>query len=193
MPTSLRCPTCGREYNASPTEPWRCSCGKPLELAERPLPAGSPPNSAEIDTRRGLWTFDEFLPIGREVTLGEGWTPLVNAPDWDCAFKLEYVFPTGSFKDRGAATLLSRAVEIGVERVVEDSSGNAGAAVATYAARAGIGAEIYVPADVKDSKLRAISQSGADVVRVEGLGFLVCHQNGLSGVMRGVRKRRAAR
>jgi len=167
-PPSLRCPACGREYDAGPTEPWRCSCGGPLEFAERPLPEGEPPDPARVDTRKGLWTFEEFLPVGREVTLGEGWTPLVDAPEWECEFKLEYVFPTGSFKDRGAATLLSRAVEIGVERVVEDSSGNAGAAIATYAARAGTEAEIYVPAGVKESKLRAISRGGADVVRVEG-------------------------
>jgi threonine synthase len=100
------------------------------------------------------------------VTLGEGWTPLIDTPDFDCEFKLEYVFPTGIFKDRGAATTLSRAVEFGDERVVEDPSGNAGAAIATYAAHAGIDAEIYVPAEVKDSKLRAIRQASASVVRV---------------------------
>jgi threonine synthase len=95
-------------------------------------------------------------------------TPLEDAPAWDAQFKLEYVFPTGSFKDRGATATLSRALELGVDRVVEDSSGNAGAAIATYAARAGIDAEIYVPASVKQSKLRAIEAAGATPVRVEG-------------------------
>ncbi|MFB6129514.1 MAG: pyridoxal-phosphate dependent enzyme, partial [Salinigranum sp.] len=71
-------------------------------------------------------------------------------------------------KDRGATTTLSRAVELGVETVLEDSSGNAGAAVATYAARAGIDAEIYVPASAKPSKLRAIERAGARPVRIEG-------------------------
>jgi threonine synthase len=123
------------------------------------------------------------------VTLGEGMTPLVDADrstptggasgsgeasadsgtaPWDASFKLEYAFPTGSFKDRGATATLTRARELGVERVVEDSSGNAGAAIATYAARAGIAADIYVPAGVKESKLRAIRRAGADPVRVEG-------------------------
>ncbi|WP_049984447.1 pyridoxal-phosphate dependent enzyme [Halorubrum sp. BV1] len=132
------------------------------------------------------------------VTLGEGMTPLVDADGpavtgeggdatvaaasdrdgtapsatdprpWNAAFKLEYVFPTGSFKDRGATATLTRARELGVDRVVEDSSGNAGAAIATYAARAGVAAEIYVPADVKDAKLRAIRRAGAEPVRVEG-------------------------
>ena len=160
----LRCPECGRGY----ADRWRCECGAPLRFADRPLPATDTPTDAGIDARDGLWTFDAFLPVERHVTLGEGFTPLVDAPDWDAAFKLEYVFPTGSFKDRGATTTLSRAVEVGADRVVEDSSGNAGAAIATYAARAGLPAEIYVPAAIEESKLSAIRRAGADVVRVEG-------------------------
>ncbi|MFC4358194.1 pyridoxal-phosphate dependent enzyme [Halobium salinum] len=173
MPASLVCPDCGATYD----DRWRCSCGAPLEFADPPRPAptgeeGSASAPGPFDARAGLWSFDAFLPVGADpadrVTLGEGLTPLVDAPDWDATFKLEYVFPTGSFKDRGATTTLTRASELGVERVVEDSSGNAGAAVATYAARAGIDAEIYVPAGVKDSKLRAIERAGATPVRVEG-------------------------
>jgi len=162
---SLRCSACSAVYG----DRWRCECGAPLVFAERPLPSR---DEVDIDPRDGLWAFSEFLPVGENpatrVTLGEGYTPLVDAPAWDAAFKLEYVFPTGSFKDRGATTTLTRAMELGVERVVEDSSGNAGAAIATYAARAGIDAEIYVPATVKESKVNAIRRAGADVVRVEG-------------------------
>ncbi len=161
---SLRCPECGQSYE----DRWRCRCGEPLRFAERDLPSTSDPTEANIDARDGLWTFSEFLPVEHRVTLGEGYTPLVEAPTWDATFKLEYVFPTGSFKDRGATTIVSRAVDVGAERIVDDSSGNAGAAIATYAARAGLSAEIYVPADVKESKLRAIRRSGADIVRVEG-------------------------
>jgi threonine synthase len=161
---SLRCPACGETYE----DRWRCRCGEPLRFEERPLPSVSDPAEGDIDPREGLWTFSEFLPVDRHVSLGEGYTPLVDAPAWDASFKLEYVFPTGSFKDRGATTILSRAVEVGAERVIDDSSGNAGAAIATYAARADIPAKIYVPADVKEAKLRAIHRSGADVVRVEG-------------------------
>ncbi|WP_380680954.1 threonine synthase [Salinigranum sp. GCM10025319] len=164
MPASLSCPSCGSTF----ADRWRCSCGAPLKFAERPLPDGPTPDPAELDRDRGLWTFDDFLPVSREVTLGEGWTPLVSTHAWNATFKLEYVFPTGSFKDRGAATTLSRAVELGVDTVVEDSSGNAGAAIATYAARAGVDARIYVPAGVKASKLRAIERAGATPVRVEG-------------------------
>jgi threonine synthase len=160
----LACPDCGRDY----ADRWRCECGQPLEFATRPLPDGPAPDAGELDSRRGLWAFEEFLPTDARVTLGEGTTPLVDAPAWDADFKLEYVFPTGSFKDRGATATLSRAVELGVDRVVEDSSGNAGAAIATYAARAGIDAEIYVPASAKESKLRAIERAGATTVGVEG-------------------------
>jgi threonine synthase len=164
-PPDLFCPDCGATYPAGPDEPWRCSCGHPLELAWEPDLPADPPTP---DRDRGLWALPGTVPVARAVTLGEGWTPLVDAPAFDAAFKLEYVFPTGSFKDRGAATTLSRAASLGVERVVEDSSGNAGAAVATYAARAGIDAEIFVPAGVKPAKRAAIERAGATPVPVEG-------------------------
>ena len=179
MPTDLRCPACGNTY----TDRWRCECGHPLDFAAQRLPDGPAPAFADLDTRDGLWAFADFLPIGREVSLGEGWTPVVDseerrssgsrpsdddAPEWNATFKLEYVSPTGSFKDRGAATTVSRAIECGAERVIEDSSGNAGTAIATYAARAGLDATIYVPVDAKERKLRAIERTGADVVRIEG-------------------------
>ncbi|WP_339102415.1 pyridoxal-phosphate dependent enzyme [Haloterrigena salinisoli] len=168
MASDLICPNCETVYEAGPTEPWRCACGHALEFTERPHPQGDPLPLQNLDTTEGLWTFFEFLPIEKHVTFHEGFTPLVDAPDWDAQFKLEYVFPTGSFKDRGATTTLSRAVELGVEKVIEDSSGNAGAAIATYAARAGLEADIYVPADVKQSKLMAIQRADARPVRIEG-------------------------
>lgn len=158
----LRCAECSRTYG----DRWRCKCGGPLDFADPPLPDGPPPDP--IDAHEGLWAFAEFLPVGHEVSLGEGFTPLVDAPSWNCEFKLEYVSPTGSFKDRGATVTLSRAADLGVERILEDTSGNAGAAIATYAARAGIDARIYVPADVTESKLQAIRRTGSEVVRVEG-------------------------
>ena len=190
-PRSLRCPDCG----ATVSDRWRCACGAPLSFADPPIPDGDAPTLVAVDpdttavsdprnARNGLWAFESLLAVGDDptdrVTLGEGLTPLVDADagvtgddpgdagDWDAEFKLEYVFPTGSFKDRGATTTLTRACELGVERVVEDSSGNAGAAIATYAARAGIDAAVYVPADVKESKLRAIRRAGAEPVRVAG-------------------------
>ena len=164
MSADLVCPACGR----TDADRWRCPCGAPLEFASEPRPDGPAPDFSTFDSRRGLWAFSAFLPVTRHVTLGEGFTPLVDAPEWDATFKLEYVSPTGSFKDRGAATVVSRAVERGADRVVEDSSGNAGAAIATYAARAGLDADIYVPASVADAKRRAIEAVGARVVEVAG-------------------------
>jgi threonine synthase len=164
----LACPSCDRRYEAGAHEPWRCACGHALDFDRQVVPDGTAPDPSELDRDRGLWAFDAFLPVERRVTLGEGWTPLVDAPDWDATFKLEFLSPTGSFKDRGAATTLSRAAALGAERIVEDSSGNAGAAIATYAARAGLDAEVFVPAGVKPGKLAAIERAGAEVVRVEG-------------------------
>jgi len=109
-----------------------------------------------------------FIPVEKRASLGEGMTPLVSSPEWNAQFKLEYVSPTGSFKDRGATTTISHAIQCGADRVVEDSSGNAGAAIATYAARAGLDAEIYVPAEVKAAKLKSIERAGATPVRIEG-------------------------
>ncbi|MFC7186677.1 pyridoxal-phosphate dependent enzyme [Halorubrum yunnanense] len=170
-PRRLACSECG----ATADDRWRCECGAPLNFAEPPIPERPAPDLGEggwPGARDGLWAFAGFLAVGDDpadrVTLGEGTTPLVDGDGWGAEFKLEYVFPTGSFKDRGATATLTRARELGVERVVEDSSGNAGAAIATYAARAGVDAAVYVPADAKESKLRAIRRAGAEPIRVEG-------------------------
>jgi threonine synthase len=160
-----RCAVCDTTY--PPDGPWRCACGGPLEYADDPRPTHSTPPTT-IDHADGLWTFDDFLPVDRRVSLGEGWTPLVDVPALDASVKLEYCTPTASFKDRGAAVTLSQAAALGVERVLEDSSGNAGLAIATYAARAGIDARIFVPADAKPAKVRAVERTGADVRRIEG-------------------------
>lgn len=167
-PSRLVCPNCRREYDPSPSEPWRCSCGQALEFATQPISAESPPNYEDLDTRNGLWAFSEFIPVSQHITLGEGFTPLVDAPEWNAQFKLEYVFPSGSFKDRGATTTLSRAKAIGAEPILDDSSGNAGTAIAMYAARAGIDARIFVPANTKPAKISAIKRTGANLTEVGG-------------------------
>jgi threonine synthase len=105
-----------------------------------------------------------------EVSLGEGWTPLVER-NWQGArvlFKLESQMPTGSFKDRGTALVVNHLIEIGVARVHEDSSGNAGASLATYAAAAGIACRIYVPAAAPRAKLVQIAAAGAELCPVPG-------------------------
>jgi threonine synthase len=120
-----------------------------------------------------LWRYRDALPLpngAAPVTLGEGWTPLVAAK-WDgqsIHLKAEYLNPTGSFKDRGAAVLVTALEAAGVQKVVEDSSGNAGAALAAYAARAGLRATVYVPAHASPVKQAQIAAYGARVVPVPG-------------------------
>ena len=155
-PTGLVCSSCATRYEASAAEPYRCDCGAPLELAATTSLPATPPAAP--------WTATD----ANSLTLGEGWTPTVADDEWDVRFKLEWQSPTGSFKDRGAAAMLRRAQAIGVDRVIADSSGNAGVAVATYASRADIEAEIYVPAGAAGSKLRLIERTGAALRPVDG-------------------------
>ena len=116
---------------------------------------------------RGLWRYRAELAVaGEPVTLGEGATPIV--PYERFLLKLESISPTGSFKDRGAATAITAARAAGARIVVEDSSGNAGTAIAAYAAAAGLRARIYAPDDIVASKARAIQVLGAELVKISG-------------------------
>jgi len=104
------------------------------------------------------------------LTLGEGDTPLVPANYAGLALwlKLESLNPSGSYKDRGSAVLLTQLAARGVREAVEDSSGNAGASFAAYAARAGIRARVFVPAVASGPKRNQIEAYGADLVSVPG-------------------------
>lgn len=122
----------------------------------------------EIYPAMDLWEYESFLPMSREVSLGEGSTPLIESEQWGTQFKLEYVSPSASFKDRGTTTMLSRALDLGVGKIIDDSSGNAGSSIAQYAAKAGMETEIYVPADIPDGKRTAIERMGAEIAPIEG-------------------------
>jgi len=121
----------------------------------------------------GLWRYAEFFPYLKKkdvVSLGEGWTPLVNLSD-GVHVKLEGSNPTGSFKDRGSTVLISALCDLVKAAngfICEDSSGNAGASIAAYAARAGLRAKIFVPETVAGPKFDQIRFYGADVVKVSG-------------------------
>lgn len=147
---------------------WRSRLGRPMLVS--PGPGLSP---ADIDTgERGLWRYRAALPldIAAPVSLGEGATPLI-ARDWHGAstlFKLEWFAPTGSFKDRGASVMLSALREQGISSVLEDSSGNGGAAVAAYAAAGGMDATIFAPADASPAKLTQARVHGARIAPIPG-------------------------
>ena len=121
----------------------------------------------------GIWRHRHSfsLPAGAPlITLGEGDTPLIWSHVFgkNVGFKLESLNPTGSFKDRSTAVLMSRLVAAGVKEAVEDSSGNAGASFAAYAARSGIQARIFIPSYASGPKRSQIESYGADVIAVPG-------------------------
>jgi threonine synthase len=161
---------CSRCRSSAPLEHpgWRCVCGGLFDLET----AAEFPKDAILSRPFTLWRYREALPLPPEtpvVTLGEAVTPLVEWPSLPGArLKLEYLCPSGSFKDRGAAILLTHLARMGVRSVVEDSSGNAGAAVAAYAARAGIACRIFVPASTSPGKLTQIAAYGATVMPIPG-------------------------
>ena len=110
------------------------------------------------------------MPVENPVSMGEGCTPLYpgHYRGHPCAFKLEWFSPTGSFKDRGASALISMLRQMGVTAVLEDSSGNGGAAIAGYGAMAGIDVKVLVPASTSIAKVVQARAYGADIVRVPG-------------------------
>ncbi|WP_433356526.1 threonine synthase [Micromonospora saelicesensis] len=177
--THLDCPRCGKEHAADRLQNL-CECGSPL-LARYDLPAVAKAVTPERFPLRpaDLWRYREVLPVAdpRHVTtLGEGWTPLLRTPTYgteigitDLMVKDEGLIPTGSFKARGAAVGVSRARELGVERIAMPTNGNAGSAWATYAARAGMGATIVMPLEAPSICRRECVAAGADLRLVDGL------------------------
>ncbi len=162
------CNKCNKTYKISPLR-YKCDCGNALNLIKNShiLP------NAQVPAAMSLWRYREALPIDADtdiVTLGEGMTPLVpiDVDTPEHFLKLDYLCPTGSYKDRGASVLLTHLKALGVEEIVEDSSGNAGAAIAAYSARAGIHCTIYCPESTSQGKLKQISAYGAELKLVPG-------------------------
>src|SRR5271165_4103036 len=164
---TYQCPACRRSY-AADRPLWRCDCGSHLNLATGP---GLRRDEIAVG-EASLWRYTAALAVRNppRISLGEGWTPLVRR-DWQGAgvcFKLESQMPTGSFKDRGTAVMINHLLEVGVGSIHEDSSGNAGASIATYAAASGIPCRIYVPAAAPRAKLVQIAATGAEVCPIPG-------------------------
>lgn len=146
---------------------WRSDDGGPLMITALPgLTRG------EIDQRaRSIWRYRAALPTAlAPVSLGEGMTPLIDLP-WAgtrLRFKLEWFAPTCSFKDRGASVMLSYLKQAGVTSILEDSSGNGGAAIAAFGAAAGVKVKILCPATTQAPKVAQMRAFGAEVQLVPG-------------------------
>lgn len=146
----------------------KCDCGGLFKLDYKPPKF----NLSSID--RNTWSifrYRNFMPLldeqWRNISLGEGMTPIIHFDD-DVILKMDYFMPTLSFKDRGAAVLISHCKSIGVESVVQDSSGNAGNSVAAYCAKANIGCEIFVPEGTSPKKIDMIKSHNARVNVIPG-------------------------
>ncbi|MFJ3666168.1 pyridoxal-phosphate dependent enzyme [Streptomyces sp. NPDC090106] len=159
------CPVDGARVPADSLA-WCCPvCQGPLDLDFAPTPA---PLKALTGRANSLWRYAETLPLGAPtVSLGEGRTPLVPLRD-SVSAKLDFLMPTLSFKDRGAVLLAELALRLAPHRVIADSSGNAGTAVAAYCARARLPCTVYVPEGTSAKKLEQIGAHGARLEVVPG-------------------------
>jgi threonine synthase len=163
------CTNCGCAYPLDGL-PYRClTCGG---LYDFRIPQSIDPRQVDR-SQPGIWRYRHTFglsPDTEPVSLGEGGTPLLWAEIFGrkIAFKCEFLNPSGSFKDRGSAVITAWLQSRGIREAVEDSSGNAGASFAAYAARAGIKAWVFVPESASGPKRRQIEAYGAELVPVPG-------------------------
>lgn len=163
------CSDCKKAYPLE-SHKWKCDCGGLLRLEYETKPVDF--NETSGSREWSLWKYVDALPfekedVWRDITLGEGNTPVIRISD-NLMAKAEYYMPTLSFKDRGAVVLIAMAKKLGVDRVIADSSGNAGTAIAAYGARAGIQCDIFVPESTSEKKLKQIEAHGATVHKIPG-------------------------
>jgi threonine synthase len=173
----LECSACGLEHESSRLQNLCHSCNKPL-FAIVDLAAASQTLQRETLCRRdkSLWRYREVLPLPGDVepvSLGEGGTPLLSAhrlaDDVDLWIKDESLNPTHSFKARGMSVAVSMAKHLGATRLAVPSAGNAGGALAAYAARAGVEAHIFMPRDTPRANIVECRELGAHVTLINGL------------------------
>jgi threonine synthase len=176
----LECPECGGWHDPEQLQTICMRCLSPL-LARYDVTLLRTVLTPEMVSRRsrGLWRWHELLPVRDpyfRFTLGEGDSPLLATRRLGARLNLPQLYikdesgqPTGSFKARGMAVAISRAVELGVREFVVPTAGNAGGALAAYAARAGVPAHIFMPQDAPEVNKAEVRMAGADLRLVDGL------------------------
>ena len=176
----LECSGCGEKFSIDEIHTFCPDCQSPL-LTKYDLDAVR--RNVDRDELRqrpkGMWRWHELLPVQKlenQISLGEGDTPLLRLPRVGASLGLSNLFvkdessnPTGSFKARGLAAAISKARELGIEKVIIPTAGNAGGAMAAYAARAGLRAHIFMPKDTPFANIEESRIAGAEVVLVDGL------------------------
>lgn len=178
--THLECPECGKHFLADVLQTICTDCNSPifacydLESVQKSL------IKEEVRQRpKGIWRWTELLPVrdpAYRITLGEGDTPLLEAPRLAQSYGLqnlrvkdEGLNPTGTFKSRGLQMAVARAAELGVREFVIPTAGNAGGALAAYAARCGAMAHVYMPKDAPRSTMEEVKSYGMELTLVDGL------------------------
>ena len=178
--SDLKCSECGTSYDPHQIQTYCKDCQAPL-LAQYDLSAARSKLDRDAIRRRarGMWRWHELLPVyevENRVFLGEGDTPLLHLPRMGARLGLSNLFvkdeslnPTGSFKARGLAAAISKAKELGIKRVIIPTAGNAGGAMAAYAARAGLESCIFMPKDTPLANIEESRIAGAQVILIDGL------------------------
>jgi threonine synthase len=178
--THLECSACSTEYRAGELHNVCTKCGKPLLVRYDLARASQSMKRDGLASRRAdMWRYREVMPVDDDahiVSLGEGWTPLLAAQRLgesigvkNLLMKDESLNPTQSFKARGMSAAVSMALELGVKKLAAPSAGNAGGALAAYAARAGLEAHIFMPRDTPRPNIVECEQTGAHVTLIDGL------------------------
>jgi len=177
--THLDCSACGKKHDRRRLQNLCAACGKPLFAIVDLAAAGRELTREKLSTReRSLWRYRELLPLPKDVesvSLGEGGTPLLTSKkfgaevDVDLWIKDESLNPTQSFKARGMSVAVSMAKYLGAKKLAAPSAGNAGGALAAYAARAGLEAHIFMPRDTPRANIIECREVGAHVTLIDGL------------------------
>jgi threonine synthase len=186
----LECSDCGAHSSTREINTFCPNCQAAFLTRYDLVAAREHLDREELSIRpRGMWRWSELLPIQdpiNRISLGEGDTPLLRLPRLGSDLGLSQLFlkdessnPTGSFKARGLASAIAMAKELGIQKVIIPTAGNAGGAMAAYAARAGLKAHIFMPKDTPHANITESRMAGAEVVLVDGL---ISEAAGMAGV-----------